>query len=360
MNTHAAFGFNEMLTFVIGDMARAVSERPGETKQQQYTRTQGSTAMILDLHPRDAAEAMLAGHCVMFNAVIGDSARETLRGEADTMRRATRSNLVALNKSFSGNLDRLERYHERTAKGFRHGPEAHADAYAAAPVPLEAAHVSNQPPHADPGPVAAAVSAGHDTPAPDGRTDLTAPPDPGRPGGMPPAVARDTAQMSTPTPIGIRFSAATIPAATIPAAPIPIGPVPGNEPPRDANRAPANARARFHMVADPVNVAPAEPPPKASAAASAKRDALPTFLRQDVIGFKPSVETIAACRANPEAMAALEAGDPVRFARAMGVAAPCEAYLTAAAAPGSPFDVTGSTESSRPDPSRPRPAKAVT
>jgi hypothetical protein len=46
----------------------------------------------------------------------------------------------------------------------------------------------------------------------------------------------------------------------------------------------------------------------------------------------PGPEAIAACQANPEAMAALEAGDPARFARAMGVNQPSDAYLAAAAA----------------------------
>jgi|HubBroStandDraft_1064217.scaffolds.fasta_scaffold11981_5 hypothetical protein len=45
-----------------------------------------------------------------------------------------------------------------------------------------------------------------------------------------------------------------------------------------------------------------------------------------------TLETIAACQANPEAMAALKAGDPARFARAMGVDQPSDAYLAAAAA----------------------------
>jgi hypothetical protein len=52
----------------------------------------------------------------------------------------------------------------------------------------------------------------------------------------------------------------------------------------------------------------------------------------------PSPEATAACEANPEAMAALQSGDPVGFARAMGIEHPCEAFLTAASTKGSPFD----------------------
>ena len=51
-----------------------------------------------------------------------------------------------------------------------------------------------------------------------------------------------------------------------------------------------------------------------------------------ISGFTPTPEQIAACRANPEAMAALRTGNYARFARAMGVEdEPSEDYLTAAA-----------------------------
>jgi hypothetical protein len=46
----------------------------------------------------------------------------------------------------------------------------------------------------------------------------------------------------------------------------------------------------------------------------------------------PTSERLAACAANPEAIAALDAADPARFARAMGVHNPSDAYLAAAGA----------------------------
>jgi hypothetical protein len=49
-------------------------------------------------------------------------------------------------------------------------------------------------------------------------------------------------------------------------------------------------------------------------------------------------EAIGKCQANPEAMTALAAGDPVRFARALGIDQPGEAFLAAAKSPNSPFD----------------------
>jgi hypothetical protein len=206
MDTQPAFGFRQLFSHVVGDMAKAVSERNGETKQQQLLRTQAAAYTIMGFLPRDVIEAMLAGHCVMLHELMTDSVRDTLRGEVGTMRRATRSGIVAMDKAFGGNLTRLERYQTRPSDGSRDE---------AAPLPVEV-------------PVAAAAV----------MADVEAP-----------AVA-----------------------------------------PRTNDNQEASAAA------------------------------------------------IAACRANPEAMAALEAGDPERFARAMGIDMPTEEYLAAAAAPGSPFD----------------------
>jgi len=116
VNTQPAFGFKELLTHMVGDMAKAVSERPDETRQQHYARTQAAIHMIMSFLPRDVIEAMLAGRCVMLHEMIIDSVRDTLRGEVDTMRRATRSGIVAMDKAFGANLLRLEQYRARNAE----------------------------------------------------------------------------------------------------------------------------------------------------------------------------------------------------------------------------------------------------
>src|SRR4051812_2415894 len=113
MQPNARFGFKELLTHMVSDMARAVSERNGEGSEQKLARLEAATHMILGFFPRDVIEAMLAGHCVIFHELTVDSVRDTLRGEIDTMRAHTRSNIVALDKCFGNNLTRLERYRNR-------------------------------------------------------------------------------------------------------------------------------------------------------------------------------------------------------------------------------------------------------
>jgi hypothetical protein len=124
MDIQPQFGFKEVLGHVIGDMAKAVSVRNGESKQQQLLRLQIATRMILSLCPRDVLEALLAGHAVMLHAVMTDSIHDTLEGQIDTMRRATRANIVGMNKAFHMNVDKLEHYQQRPSQGTREAAEA--------------------------------------------------------------------------------------------------------------------------------------------------------------------------------------------------------------------------------------------
>jgi len=216
MDTQPAFGLKELFSQVIGDVARVLCGRNGDTQDQVVARSHALVRMILGFAPADVIEAMIAGHCVMFHELIVASVSDALLGEHETVRRATRANIVAMDKAFGNSLTRLERY--RTQR-----PEAGGDR---------------------PG-----VEAGTETDIAD--------------------------------------------------------------------------RVRRHAAETP-----------------ARRPA-PTY---PGVSF-PSPEAIAACRENPEAMAALNSGDAEGFARAMGIAQPSNAFLAAAARPGSIFDrrVSGKT-----------------
>src|ERR1700723_398946 len=116
------FGFNELFASVIGAIAKALCERSGETAQQQFARSQAAVHMIMAFLPRDVIEALLAGHCVMLHETMLAGVHDTLLGEADAMRRSTRSALIAMNKEFNGNLGHLERYQARPVLGRREAP----------------------------------------------------------------------------------------------------------------------------------------------------------------------------------------------------------------------------------------------
>lgn len=163
MHAHQEFAAKDILDHIIDDMANAISQRPDEGPGHQDVRARVATAMMEDLRPSDVAQVMLAGHCVMFHAVLTDSFRDTLRGEMDTMRRGTCSNLVAMNNSFHMNLDRLDRYQTRDAK------TANAPATAATIQAPSRAPETDAPPAARPAAVvmpvvSAPVGAGASTP----------------------------------------------------------------------------------------------------------------------------------------------------------------------------------------------------
>lgn len=245
MDQQPAFTFQDLFSHVIGDMAKAIAERDGETQDQQFARSQAAVHMILGFLPRDVIEAMLAGHCVMLHEVMTADVRATLRGDVGKTGRGTRSNVVGLNKAFNDNLDRLERYRQRPAEGSRDGPEAQTIA---------------------------------------------------------------TPESACPPP-----TATTEPQQPIPAA----------QKLNCAARRQA-ARAELRAVAMASRAAP-KPTPVAST---------PT-----PVGMSPATAAITGHSSpSPEAIAALQSGDPVGFARAKGIEHPCEAFLTAANSKASPFD----------------------
>ena len=112
--------FQDLFTHVVGDMARAIATRPGETEARCQTRMAAAIRMILAFLPRDGVEAMLAGHCVMLHELQIDALRgawrdtdETGKGEKEVLR---------LNRALLATLDRLRRYQARPAEGTRDMP----------------------------------------------------------------------------------------------------------------------------------------------------------------------------------------------------------------------------------------------
>jgi hypothetical protein len=138
MDAQPAFGFKELFTHIVGDMAKAICARNGEAEGQKFSRSEAAVHMIMAFLPRDVIEAMLAGHCVMIHELIVDGVRHTLLGEIDTMRRASRAGIVALDKTFGNNLTRLERYQLRPAQGQRDAMPAEVAAAVAAQEPVTA------------------------------------------------------------------------------------------------------------------------------------------------------------------------------------------------------------------------------
>ena len=113
MDTKPTFGPDNLLVHVVGDVANAVSGRAGESPSQRAARSRTAAATIMDFRPRDAVEAMIAGHCVIFHELIVDAVQVALRGEDASGRRVTHAGIVAMDRAFGANLTRLEHYRTR-------------------------------------------------------------------------------------------------------------------------------------------------------------------------------------------------------------------------------------------------------
>ena len=114
MDTQPAFGLQDVIACIAGQAADAVSQRTGETRQQQDGRALAATDAIMAFQPCDAVEAMLASHCLMFHEMIVADVHRTLCGENVAAQRATRNGIVAMDKAFGANLIRLKQH--RTAR----------------------------------------------------------------------------------------------------------------------------------------------------------------------------------------------------------------------------------------------------
>jgi hypothetical protein len=117
MDAPSTYGLRELLTQIIGAIAKALSSRGDEPQPEQFARSMAAMHSIVAFAPGDAIEAILAGHCVMVHEMIVDDVQRTLRAEDDAHRRTTRSRIIAMDRVFGNNLIRLERYRTRRALG---------------------------------------------------------------------------------------------------------------------------------------------------------------------------------------------------------------------------------------------------
>jgi hypothetical protein len=116
METQQAYTLKDLLTEIVGGIAKAVSDRDGQPRQQHENRIRAASYMVMAFSPRDAIEAMIAGQCVMMHEMMVDSVHKTLRSEEENFRRPTRAGIVAMDRAFGANLARLDRYQTRRAQ----------------------------------------------------------------------------------------------------------------------------------------------------------------------------------------------------------------------------------------------------
>jgi hypothetical protein len=105
MQANSKFGFEQLITELLRDLADAVADRPGESQAQRFARHQTAIFSTMAFHPRDAMETMLAGQCVMFDHLLRDATHDLLCSETAPGKLRVRSQIAALAKIFLKHLE---------------------------------------------------------------------------------------------------------------------------------------------------------------------------------------------------------------------------------------------------------------
>ena len=122
MSAVPAFGFEQLFTHVIGEMARAMADRPEDTPDQRAHYMNAAIHTIMSFLPRDVMEAILAGHCVMFHDVLVRAFQEIAR--TGLVAPKGKGSVFDLNKAFLANLSPFLKLRARPSEGRRDTPES--------------------------------------------------------------------------------------------------------------------------------------------------------------------------------------------------------------------------------------------
>src|SRR6266700_3084278 len=81
-----------------------VADKPYPTDQRRYAARQAAAQTMVAYNPRDAVETSMAGHCVVYDNVLRDLARDLLRGQAEEQKTKTAPALFNSGRMFLATL----------------------------------------------------------------------------------------------------------------------------------------------------------------------------------------------------------------------------------------------------------------
>lgn len=136
------FGFAELTTELLRPVIDAIVCHPDEPAPRREAKTQMVVHAVMSFCPRDAAEIMLSGQTVLYQALILDSGRESLSGQLETMKLRYRQNLTAMTKVQLACLNQVRLLQTRRAEGERTASPVWA---AETPLPVPTAPVQTVP-----------------------------------------------------------------------------------------------------------------------------------------------------------------------------------------------------------------------
>src|ERR1019366_3782970 len=130
------FGFKHAAAEIIRGIVDTVADLPGLTREQRLLKQQTTVFSVMSFRPRDPLELMLAGQCVIYDAMLRDGARDLLRGQPEEIKLRTRPINLASGRMFLTTLHTLLRMRDRAADKVATQP-AEEPRPAAAPSPRQ-------------------------------------------------------------------------------------------------------------------------------------------------------------------------------------------------------------------------------
>ena len=113
MDPAASLTQKQLLTEIHRGIVETVADRPEDSPQRRARRQVATVHTVTSFLPRDVVETMLAGHCVIFDHLFRDGARDLLRGQAEAIKPRTRGGVNATGKMFLAHLDKLQEFRAR-------------------------------------------------------------------------------------------------------------------------------------------------------------------------------------------------------------------------------------------------------
>ena len=105
MQPTPTFGYEQIVTELIRGILDTVADRPGLSPERKASAQQTVVCTVMSYNPRDAIETMLAGQCVVYDALSRDGARDMLRGQSELMKIKARSSILSSGKMFLGAME---------------------------------------------------------------------------------------------------------------------------------------------------------------------------------------------------------------------------------------------------------------
>src|SRR5580658_560643 len=113
MTTDPNHPFQSAMTEICRTVISTVADHPNDSPDRKTVRQQTVADTMVSLEPHDPLEAMLAGQCVIFDALVHDAARELLRGQHQQLKLRSRPQICASARLFLANLGKFEQTQAR-------------------------------------------------------------------------------------------------------------------------------------------------------------------------------------------------------------------------------------------------------